>query len=180
VSQTSRSNVRPVKGGWSSPNAPERASSLRLTLRAQSRSETGTAPFKTARRDISLTQEMTNGNQDVTEDGPCEPAPVRNQPRRFSHSQDLIRRHVLKFLRDARGPFGARRVERGGVSEAEVSEQTVLEMMGAIPEVAGSSRAVTWFGLRADRSPGSTALFAPALPRPRASAASRSRPFRRG
>ena len=66
MSQTSRSHVRPVKGVWNSPSAAERASLLRLTLRAQSRSETGTAPLKTSRRDISITQKMTNGNQDVT------------------------------------------------------------------------------------------------------------------
>jgi hypothetical protein len=39
---------------------------LRLTLRAQSRSETGTARFKNSRLDISMTQKMTNGNHDVT------------------------------------------------------------------------------------------------------------------
>jgi hypothetical protein len=62
VSQTSRSNVRPVKGVWNSPSAPERPNLLRLTLRAQSRSETGTARFKNSRLDISITQKMTNGN----------------------------------------------------------------------------------------------------------------------
>ena len=66
MSQTSRSNVRPVKGVWNSPSAPERASMLRLTLRAQSRSETGPDRFKNSRLDISITQKMTNGNQDVT------------------------------------------------------------------------------------------------------------------
>ena len=44
MSQTSRSNVRPVKGVRNSPSAAERASLLRLTLRAQSRSETVTRP----------------------------------------------------------------------------------------------------------------------------------------
>ncbi len=43
VSQTSRSNVRTVIGVRNSPNARERASLLRLTLRAQSRSETVTS-----------------------------------------------------------------------------------------------------------------------------------------
>jgi len=66
VSQTSRSNARPVKGDWNSPSAPERASLLRLTLWAQSRSQTGTAPFKTSRRDISITQKIL----DVLRDDP--------------------------------------------------------------------------------------------------------------
>jgi hypothetical protein len=44
MSQSSRSNVRPVKGVRKSPSAPERASWLRLILRAQSRSGTVTRP----------------------------------------------------------------------------------------------------------------------------------------
>jgi hypothetical protein len=53
--------------GFNSPSAPERASLLRLTLRAHSRSETGTARFKNSRLDIPTTQKMTNGNQDLKE-----------------------------------------------------------------------------------------------------------------
>ncbi len=48
---------------------------------------------------------------------------LRYQPGRFGYGQDLVRSHVLQFLHDARRPFDAKGVHRGGVAQAEVGAE---------------------------------------------------------